>query len=120
MPSQRGLGPLLLLARSRSAIWFNPDSLANILSLSEVEARYRVTLDTSGKYKGFRVSGNGVDMDFNKRQIGLYAYDDTNIDNTKLKTPALPSYNFLQTVEARRSTFNPRQLAGAEQALILY
>ena len=99
-------------------VWYNPDSLANILSLSEVEARYRVTLDTSGKYKGFRVFGNGVEMDFTKRQIGLYAYDDTNIDNTKLKTPA--SYNFLQTVEARRSTYNPRQLAGAEQALILY
>lgn len=89
-------------------VWYNLESLANILSLSEVEAKYQVTLDSHRQdTKGFRVFGP-VEMQFHKKKIGLYAYD-ANIDNT-LNNPELTSYNFLQTVSDRESNFNPRQL----------
>jgi hypothetical protein len=65
-------------------VWYNPKGIANILSLSQVEKKYRVTYD-SAKERRFTVhKPNGATRHFNQSQSGLFYLDTTNKTGTVL------------------------------------
>jgi Zinc knuckle len=56
-------------------VWYNPDSIANILSLSEVRKHCKVTMDTSIEPALLVHRKDGSTMVFREHQDGLYVYD---------------------------------------------
>ena len=57
-------------------VWFNEESLANILSLAEVrKKKFRVTMDTSEEASISVHHQDGSIMKFIEYQSGLYYYD---------------------------------------------
>jgi hypothetical protein len=58
-------------------VWYNPNGIANILSLSKVEEQYHVTYDRADD-KGFTVhKGDGETCTFKKSKCGLFYFDIT-------------------------------------------
>ena len=97
-------------------IFYNSSSLANILSLSEVAAKYRITMDTDAS-PSIRVH---LDYDhvviFEQCGSGLYFYDTANTDNTK---HLVSKYSFLSTVASNKQYFTRREIDQADKAHIL-
>ena len=97
-------------------VWYNPRSLANILSLALVCEQYRVTLDSYAE-NGFSVHiSEGHVMKFMCVSPGLYAYDATSVDMSKLKL----AFTFLNTVDDNKTSFNQREIRKADLALMLH
>lgn len=105
--------------RNFGTVWFNPDSLANILSLAAVRKTCRVTMDTSVEAALCVHRSDGTIMKFLEYASGLY-YHDTS--QPKLDTPSTPviAYSFLSTVARNKSHFTPREVEGADAARNLY
>jgi len=96
-------------------VWYNPKCLANILSLALVSDQYRVTLDTEVT-NAFTVHiSAGHDMKFVRYSPGLYLYDASNVDMSKLRS----SFSFLQTVSSNKSLFRSRDIRKADAAVSL-
>jgi hypothetical protein len=55
-------------------VWFNPSSIANILSLADVRKVCRVTMDTSHEPALFVHRLDGSVMKFAEHASGLYIY----------------------------------------------
>ena len=55
-------------------VWYNPTSLANILSFAKVSDRYRITIDTDQE-QAFTVHINGFKMKFVRHDLDLYYHD---------------------------------------------
>lgn len=62
-------------------VWFNPDSITNILSLSQVSKVCRVTIDTINESALVIHRLDGSEMRFREHSCGLYVFDpSTNAD----------------------------------------
>ena len=94
-------------------VYYNPAGIANILSLSEVAAKFRVTMDT-GKERSMlvHVSDDAV-ICFTECEKGLYYLD------LNSSPPPVTPYCFLNTVTANQSMFSRKEVAGADAAQIL-
>ncbi len=57
------------------AVWYNPDSIANILSLADVRKVCRVTMDSSNEPALWVHRLDGSVMKFAEHDSGLYVYD---------------------------------------------
>ena len=92
-------------------VWYNPNSLANILSLAAVRKLCRVTMDTTTESALCVHRTDGSIMRFLESPSGLYYHD-----------PAMPSpaYSFVSTVDENKSRFTPRELDQANNALVLH
>jgi hypothetical protein len=111
-------------------VWYNPNSIANILSLAQVRAVRRVTMDTA-KAPAFHVhklDGSGTTI-FYEHPSGLYLYDTSvspTLDDTITGDPTNHSnttvlaYSCLQTVADNQVNFTGRQIAAADEARRLY
>jgi len=106
-------------------VWYSPDSLANILSLSNVRQKYNVIYKTgpADPTRCLEVTRtDGSSMRFVEHSIGLYVHEVdlySSISNNKLvNTNYL--YSFLQTVEDNERQFTKRQLKQAQESRILY
>ena len=98
-------------------VWYDPTSIANVLSLAKVVQRYRVTQDSS-KYAGIRVYlDDGSILPFTKSKGGLYYYDATPPTKTKKTVKA---YCLVTTLEENLKNFTRRQRNGIEQAHRVY
>ena len=97
-------------------VWYNPESIANILSLSAVEDVARVSLDSSCE-SAFTVHSNPI-MKFSRRHLNLYAFDTAHPVVNITKQPL--SYNMLNVVDTNKSQFSTRQVEGATRAHTLY
>ena len=64
-------------------VWYNPQSLANILSLAEVHKRCRVTMDTATEKAIIIHRENGTNMKFLESNSGLFYFETNN--NSKIK-----------------------------------
>ena len=62
-------------------VWFNPSSLANILSLTMVRKKCRVTMDTSNEAAFFVYRKDGTELKFKEFTSGLCSYD--TLDNSR-------------------------------------
>ena len=65
--------------------YFNPTSMANILSLSEISETYRITMDTSASPSITVHLHDGTSLVFSKCGSGLYYYD---IESAEPVTPS--------------------------------
>jgi hypothetical protein len=101
-------------------VWFNPDSLANILSMAKMRKVCRITMDTSVEPAMSVHRRDGSIMKFNKYKSGLYYFD-----TAAPKTPNSTSFNvnaylFLNTVEQNKQAYIRRKIEGADRARELY
>ena len=97
-------------------VWFNPKSLANILSLCAVCQLYRVTMDTYTDIAILVHHHDGTIMRFTEYHTGLYYFDSAS------NSPASsgPDYCFIDTVSDNLSAFTCRKIEGANTACELY
>jgi hypothetical protein len=102
--------------RNLGWVWFNPSSIANILSLAQVRRVCRVTLDTADVPALHVHRLDGSIMVFTEHPSGLYVFD-----TSAARAPSTPiPVSFLTTVADNRSMFTPRQLQDADTARALY
>ena len=97
------------------SVWYNPRSLANILSLALVTEQYRVTLDT-GVDNAFVVHvSEKHTIRFKRDKSGLYFFDTTKIDLANL----MEAFSFLNTVTDNKDMYGKRDIRKADEAKIL-
>jgi hypothetical protein len=94
-------------------VWYNPESIANILSLAEVRRVCRVTMDTSESPAFIVHRLDGSEMRFEEADSGLYVFSSN--DSTAVKM-----YTLLQTVAGQKKLFNKRQIDAADEARRIY
>jgi Reverse transcriptase (RNA-dependent DNA polymerase) len=112
-------------------VWYNPDSIANVLSLAEVRRIRRVTMDTaqSPAFIVHRPAGKDP-LIFSEHASGLYLLDASLPDHVPVMPPPAPAsdatqstvlgHSYLQTVADNKALFTARQIAGADAARHLY
>ena len=95
-------------------VWYNPGSIANILSHADVAKQYRITSDSAIE-RAFHVHRNdGSLMTFKESPAGLYYFDaNTVINDTNQKVAA---YSFVNTVAGNKQRFHRREIEGADRA----
>jgi hypothetical protein len=96
-------------------VWFNPDSIANILSMSAVSKVCRITMDSSVDNALHVHRKNGTIMTFREYKSGLYYYDAANKNNNHSSTQ-VEGYLFLNTVAQKKAQYTRREIEGAEKA----
>ena len=100
-------------------VWYNPTSLANILSLAEVSERFRVTMDTADS-PSMTVHLPSGPMTFVKHN-GLFHHDTNGSTPGSAKdSNVVAPYSFLSTVRDHEAQFTKRELRGAQLARALY
>ena len=112
-------------------VWYNPASLANILSLAQVSEIRRVTMDTALASAIFVHRLDGSIMRFARCTNsdpctnGLYFFDVaaaarpiSSLSDTTSST--VNGYIFINTVAKNKERFHRREIAGADQAVILH
>ena len=95
-------------------VWFNKDSIANILSLADVCNVCRVTIDSGAERSMNFHRLDGSVMKFVEHDSGLYIY------NPNVTNPPVTGYTLLSTVAAQKKLFTPRQVRDADKARELY
>ena len=88
------------------AMWYNPNGIANIISLSNAAKYYPITLNN----QGFRLlSGNGTELLFRPNRQGLYQYH--------MSTDSTPDIRALvQTVKNKMEGYTHREINRAKLA----
>ena len=99
-------------------VWYNPQSLANILSLAAVRQRCRVTMDTAGDPSISVHRRDGSVMVFCESAMGLYYFDVADPSNS-ISSPSTP-YLFLSSTPHNAAAYSPREVEGADRARTLY
>ena len=101
-------------------VWYNPDSIANVLSLAQVRLVRRVTMDTEllPAFCVHHLDGSGATI-FAEHESGLYLYDASTVVSNHSKAPIV-SYSCLQTVAQNKTKFTTRQVEAADAARKLY
>ena len=102
-------------------VWFNANSLANILSLSLVAEHFRVTMDTYVDNSFVVHLNDSIKLKFSCHPNGLYYCDTRNI----LKDDLHAAFSFfqkayrtcnLQTVKENKSKYSKREIRKADEA----
>jgi hypothetical protein len=113
-------------------VWYNPQSIANILSLSDVRKARRVTMDSNNDaaLHVHLLDGSGY-LRFKEHESGLYLHDTTegktaydkpmpNDEPTLNTNEEINGYSYLQTVADNKKGFTKRQITAADNARQLY
>jgi hypothetical protein len=102
--------------KNLGVVWYNPKSIANILSLADVRKVCRVTMDTDQEAAMTVHKCDGTHMKFLEHADGLYYYD-THAINTK---KSVANYTLLNTVSNNKAPFVTRDIELADKARELY
>ena len=86
---------------------FNKDSITNIIALSDITDKFRVTMDTANE-KAMLIHLPDRIVKFEQMSNGLYARDPTKTTSDK--------YQLVQTVEENLTFLTPRQQTRAKKA----
>ena len=97
-------------------VWFNPDSIANILSLSHVRSVCRVTMDTADEPCLVVHRVDGSRMKFREHPCGLYVFSPPSSEHN---TPT-DACTMLNTVKEQKKLLTPRDVSKAAEARRLY
>jgi hypothetical protein len=98
------------IREDQASIWFSRKAIANILSLKDTIALYRVTYDSDDKQFIVHRSEHGKpNMLFKMHSSTLHYYDPFNED-----------FNFINTVDKNKAVFTKRQIANADKDRELY
>jgi hypothetical protein len=92
-------------------VWYNPESLANILSLAEVRKKCRVTMDTDVEPAMYVHRPNGRIMKFTEFANGLYFHN---------PREHAADYTFVSTVDQNKRMITARKVLDADAALSLH
>ena len=99
-------------------VWYNPRSIANILSLADIRKVCRVTLNTSSDEPALCVHRlDGSVIKFVEHDSGLYIYDSAARERT---SESVTAYTMVSTVAAQKKLFSRRQIEAADTARALY
>ena len=105
-------------------VWYNPESMANILSLQQVRKVCRVTMDTNLEPALIVHRRDGTTMKFMEYSNGLYYFDvAANVFSTSsVNEPSSQSFAslFVQTVSNNKEWFHRREVEGADRAVVLH
>ena len=95
-------------------VWFNPESMLNILSFAEVKNKYRLTIDTAVD-NSIRVHmDDDKTLHFEELESGLYILKTNNTNHL------LEKYSFLNLISDNKLYFSKREVDRAEEARKLY
>ena len=92
-------------------VWYNPESIANILSLAEVRQKCRVTMDTEVGPVLHVHKQDGETIKFTEHSNGLYYHDPYALKK---------EYTFVSTVELNKQPYTDREISEAEAAMALH
>ena len=92
-------------------VWYNADSIANILSISEVAQDRCLTMNALVESAIWMHHEDGQILKFVECAGGLYAHDRSNTSH-KITTHIVNT----QTLESRKSKYTHRQVARADRA----
>ena len=95
-------------------VWYNTDSIANILSLADVRKVCRVTMDTSTEAALVVHRADGTTMKFEEHLSGLYIYKPNNTNSN------VTGYTLVSTVAEQKRMFSRREVTSADTARDLY
>ena len=95
-------------------VWFNTESLANILSLAEMVNKYRVTFDSKDGNKFIIYKSDGFTVEFKQSIHGLYYHD------IRWRRHNTKEFTLVSTVAANKENFTQRQIKNADVAVRLY
>ncbi len=117
-------GPLKLLPNIE--VYYNPSSLANIVSLSAVASKYRTVMD-SHVDDAILVFIDQAVLRFRACGHGLYYFDFVkdsptpihDLNKSKPILPYKPFYSFFSTVSSNKEYFTRGEIEGADQSRIL-
>ena len=104
-------------------VWYNPDSMLNILSFAEVAAHFRIVTDTARSDSIFvYLSDAAKPIEFKMLRNGLYFFDAKNglASVTAKNAITFYPYNFAQIVSENKKNFTRREIQGADDAKELY
>jgi hypothetical protein len=79
-------------------VWYAPQGIANILLLSKVKAKYRVTYDSTGSNSFVVHKDTGEDRYFRESTTGLFYWD----------TEDSTSHIFVNTLETKKTKYTAR------------
>jgi len=96
-------------------VWYNPSSMMNILSFSEVAAKYRVTMDSAYRNEICVHLDGGKSWKFSRVKSGLYLLNKNNYSNDELI-----NYSYLNLANDNEMHFNNRDTKNAQLAMKLY
>ncbi len=96
-------------------VWYNPESLANILLLAEVCKKFCVTMDTDVEPALCVHRTNGTIMKFQEYATGLYYFDASQICGNVSNN--IIAYSFVATVASNKLHYHWRV---ADKARALY
>lgn len=99
-----GLGP----------VWYNPSSMANILSMAQVRKKCCITMNTAIEPALLVHCSTGKVMKFMEFTNGLYYFD----AESKITVPT-NGYVFVQTIAQNQARYHRRKIAGADCAVAL-
>jgi Reverse transcriptase (RNA-dependent DNA polymerase)/Zinc knuckle len=105
--------------RNFGDVWYNPKSLANILSMAEVRKVCRITMDTSLEAAMHVHRKDGTIMTFKEYTSGLYFFDTGTPSPPNTYSPG-HDYLFLNTVAANKQRYTRHEIEGADKARALY
>jgi hypothetical protein len=98
-------------------VWFNPASLANILSMSAVSNVCRITMDTSIENALLHVHrADGSVTTFQEHKSGLCYYYDAACKSNNPTKPTVDACLFLNTVASNKAQYTRREIQGATEA----
>ena len=95
-------------------VWYNPDSIANILSLADVRKVCKVSMDTSKEPTIFVHRLDGSVMKFIEHPSGLYIFNPNTTSN------CVNAYTMVYTVAQQKKMFSHREIKLADDARDLY
>jgi hypothetical protein len=104
-------------------VWFNPDSMLNILSWSEVAEHFRITFDSAIDDCIMVHIADGVTLSFTSIENGIYLMNEDDrhkLTHTKPKLKPLTPYSCANIVSDNKLEFTRRELEGADTARSLF
>jgi hypothetical protein len=100
-------------------VWYNPASIANILSLEQVRCVRCVTMDTDTDPAFYVHKSDGGPTIFAEHPFGLYLHDVS--DSTANQySPVVTAHSYLQTVAQNKRNFTVCQVEAADASRKLY
>ena len=93
-------------------VYYNPDSIANILSLKDVANSFRVTMDSASGKEMIVHCPDQTTLHFKECGDGLYYLNTADLDN--FTNSSVIGYSLLNTVADNQNYFTRREVEGAE------
>jgi hypothetical protein len=99
-------------------VWFNENSIANILSLADVRKARRVDSPDDSAFHVHKLDGSGYTR-FEEHPSGLYLHNSTKpvVPYTEQCDSNPVGYSYLQTVAENKKLFTKRQIESADCVL---